>query len=145
MSATPDLRITPWRPDLAAAHLADTMEAGRYVSGERRAVHASIAPLHAEPSEDAPRVSEALFGETVLVLEERDGWAWGQLDSDDYVGYLPLMTLGPEAGPATHRVSSLRTFRYDAPDIKSQVLGWASLNAPLEVAADDGKFAQLGM
>ena len=31
---------------------------------------------------------EALFGELVTVYEERDGWAWVQLERDGYVGYL---------------------------------------------------------
>ncbi len=144
MSTNPDLRITPWRPDLAAAHLSDTMEARNFTAGTRRAVHISIAPLHAGPGEDAPRVSEALLGEAVMVFEERDGWAWAQLQSDDYVGYLPAVALGPEPGEATHRVASLRTFRYAAPDIKSQVTGWASLNSRLEVVEDDGILARLG-
>ncbi|NND48853.1 MAG: C40 family peptidase [Rhizobiales bacterium] len=144
MSANPDLRVTPWRPDLAAAHLSNTMEARKFTGGTRRGVHSAVAPLHAGPCEDSPRVSEALLGEAVMVFEERDGWAWGQLQSDDYVGYLPAVALGPEPDAATHRVASLRTFRYAAPDIKSQVTGWASLNSRLQVVEDDGILARLG-
>jgi SH3-like domain-containing protein len=36
---------------------------------------ADVAAVHAEPSEDAERVTELLRGEPVAVEERRDGWA----------------------------------------------------------------------
>ena len=47
------------------------------------------APLRRSPGFDAPLETEALFGETVTVYDESEGWAWVQLDRDGYVGYLP--------------------------------------------------------
>ena len=50
--------------------------------------------------------TEALFGESVTVYDEREGWAWAQLERDQYVGYLPTAALGASAEP-THRVAAL--------------------------------------
>jgi len=143
MSEAPDPRVTPWRPDLAASALRGRLKAHTYADGEARAVQASLAPLRTAPDDRAPLASEALHGEVVTVFEDRDGWAWGQLSCDGYVGYLPSRLLAPVSAPATHRVSRLRTFRYAAPDLKAPVLGWASLNAPLAVASVEGDYARL--
>ena len=48
------------------------------------------APMRAQPAPDAPLMTEALMGERVTVYEFSDeGWAWGQLAADGYVGWLP--------------------------------------------------------
>ena len=53
-----------------------------------------LAPLRKEPSHDAPLLTEALCGERVTIYEtDEEGWAWGQLKSDGYVGWLPAATL----------------------------------------------------
>ncbi len=89
-----DARVTPARPDIADARLRGIVEAGRYVEGQRRGVIAASAPLRRQPAPDEPLETEALFGETVTVFEEDEGWAWAQLERDSYVGYLPAAALG---------------------------------------------------
>ena len=85
-----DPRITPARPDLAAQHLEGKVTAARFVEGEAREVIDAQAPVRAAPSPDAPLITEALMGERVTVYETNDeGWAWGQLADDGYVGWLP--------------------------------------------------------
>ena len=38
--------------------------------------------------------TEALMGETFVVYERNEeGWAWGQLDTDGYVGFMPAAAL----------------------------------------------------
>ena len=49
-----DPRITPARPDLAAAHLRGKVEAARFAEGTEQEVIVGIAPLRKEPSHDAP-------------------------------------------------------------------------------------------
>ena len=46
--------LTPARPDLAAKHLAGTVEAQRFVDGQTLEVTAAQAPLREAPSHDAP-------------------------------------------------------------------------------------------
>ena len=40
-----------------------------------------------------------------------EGWAWGQLESDGYVGWLPTAALLAPGPAPTHRVAALRTLR----------------------------------
>ena len=85
-----DPRITPARPDLAAKHLEGQVEADRFVEGEVRDVIAAQAPVRREPQPDAMLDTEALKGERVIVYETtEEGWSWGQLLADGYVGWLP--------------------------------------------------------
>ena len=63
-----DPRLTPARLDLAAKHLAGTVEAQRFVEGQTLEVVAAQAPLREAPSHDAPLLTEALRGERVTDL-----------------------------------------------------------------------------
>jgi cell wall-associated NlpC family hydrolase len=111
-----DPRLTPARPELAAKHLEGLVSAARFVDGETREVIDAQAPLRRAPSPDAALATEALKGERVTVYESTDeGWSWGQLQSDGYVGWLPTGALGP---PATHKVAALRTLVFPGPSIK---------------------------
>jgi cell wall-associated NlpC family hydrolase len=131
-----DKRLTPARPDLADERLRGLVDAGRYVAGEARTVVAPSAPVRREPFPDAPLDTEALMGEPVTVFDENEGYAWAQLGSDGYVGYLPAEALGPASPPATHRVTALRTFLYPGPSLKLPHVAHLSLGAgatPIEV------------
>lgn len=119
MSAPFDPRRTPARPDLAADFLAGQVTAERFVPGVRRRVAVPVTALKRRPAMDASLDSEALFGETVTVYEETDeGWAWGQLETDGYVGWFSADALAPAGAPATHQVSALATFLYPGPEMK---------------------------
>lgn len=131
-----DKRLTPARADLADERLRGIVDAARYVAGAARSVVVPAAPVRREPGADGPLETEALIGEAVTVYEERDGYAWAQLGSDGYVGYLPGEALGPAAPSPTHRVTALRTFIYPGPSLKQPHLGYVSLGAgvtPVEV------------
>ena len=135
-----DRRLTPARPDLAASRLRGLVDAPRYVEGRAMRVVDASTPLRRSPAPDAPLETEALYGETVTVYDESEGFAWAQLERDDYVGYLPLAALGPPTAP-THRVSALRTHAYPGPSIKLPPRMALSLGARLAVVRQDGDFA----
>jgi cell wall-associated NlpC family hydrolase len=137
-----DRRTTPFRPDLAPAALKGRVEAARFVEGWRRRVIDGVAPLRRAPAHDAPLETEALYGETVVVFEENEGWAWAQLDRDSYVGYLPSAALGPEK-PPTHRLRALRSFVYPKPSIKTPPLMALSFGALATAEAAEGEFSLL--
>ncbi|MBS7696347.1 MULTISPECIES: NlpC/P60 family protein [unclassified Chelatococcus] len=113
-----DPRLTAARPDLAALHLRGAVEAEAFVAPRLLRVTAPTAPLRREPVPDAPLDTEALAGEPVAVFEEREGWLWGQLLRDGYVGYLPAEALGRPSLPPGHAVAVLRTFVFPGPSIK---------------------------
>jgi cell wall-associated NlpC family hydrolase len=128
------------RADLAAASLRGKVEAARFVEGRPRRVVHGAAPLRRSPSREASLDTEALYGEDVVVYEERDGWAWAQLARDCYVGYLPDDCLGEPAVP-THRVAVPRSFAYPGPSIKLPPVLALSMGARLTITAQAGDFA----
>ena len=143
MSTILDRRITAYRPDLAASHLRGQVEARAFAEPQAMRVVAPSAPVRREPRPDAPLDTEALCGELVQVYERHEGWAWGQLAGDGYVGYLPDEALRLEAGAPTHRVAALRTFLYPGPSIKLPPLAALSLGAEVTVVERAGDFAVL--
>jgi cell wall-associated NlpC family hydrolase len=139
-AASFDRRLTPARADLAAAHLRGLVDAPRYAGGQGMRIVAASAPLRRSPQVDAPLETEALFGETVTVYDESEGWAWAQLERDQYVGYLPEAVLGAPSAP-THRVAALRTHAYPGPAIKLPPRMALSLGAQLTIVRQDGDFS----
>jgi cell wall-associated NlpC family hydrolase len=129
-----DPRTTPARPDLAALHLKGKVEAARFVAGTELEVRDAQAPLRREPSPDAPLDTEALHGERVTVYDENgEGWCWGQLCSDGYVGWIPANALRLPGPPPTHRVAALRTLVFPGPSIKAPPVDALSLGSRVAV------------
>jgi cell wall-associated NlpC family hydrolase len=135
-----DRRLTPARADVAAEPLRGLVNAPRYAAGRIMRIITASAPLRRAPQADAPLETEALFGETVTVYDESGGWAWAQLERDQYVGYLPAASLGALSGP-THRVAALRTHAYPGPAIKLPPRMALSLGAQLTIVRREGEFA----
>jgi cell wall-associated NlpC family hydrolase len=138
-----DPRLTPARPDLAAAHLKGTVEAARYVAGRPVHIRVGLADLHREPSNSGRLDTQALCGEDLMLYEEHDGWAWVQLAADDYVGYLAADALAQGPARPTHHVCVNRTFIYPAADIKAPIRSALPLHAAVKVEAVEGAFAEL--
>jgi hypothetical protein len=127
-----DPRLHAWRSDLADARLKGKVEARRFVAGAGRRVVAPSAPLRLEPRADAPLASEVLRGEVFTVFEDGpEGWSWGQLQTDSYVGFVPTEALGVTTPEPTHRVVELRTFIYPGPDMKLPQQGLLSIGSSL--------------
>ncbi|MBM3609712.1 MAG: peptidase P60 [Alphaproteobacteria bacterium] len=138
-----DRRLTPARPDLAAIHLEGLVQAARFVPPGREVVVVEVADVKSAPSPSAALDTQAIRGEIFNVYEIEEGWAWGQLESDGYVGYLPAAALVPAGAPPTHRVRTLRTFLYPGPSMKLPVERALPLNANLHVSAEDGAFLRV--
>jgi cell wall-associated NlpC family hydrolase len=139
----PDPRRHAYRADLADAKLRGLIEAERYVQGETRQVIAPSLPLRREPRFDSILDTEALHGETVTLYAEGEGWAWGQIDRDSYVGYMPSEGLSASIVAPTHRIAALRSYVYPEPDGKSPPLALLSLNALITAKAQEGRFLAL--
>jgi hypothetical protein len=137
-----DPRITPARPDLAAKHLEGKVVAARFAEGEEREVIDAQAPVRAEPAPDSPLMTEALMGERVTIYELNDeGWAWGQLADDGYVGWLPANALLAPRDAPTHRVTALRTLAFPGPSIKLPPVVMPPLGSKLAVLREQDRFA----
>ena len=137
-----DKRLTPARGDLAAKYLEGQVQADRFVTGEEFEVIAPIAPVREQPSSNAMLMTEALRGEHVTVYDRNgEGWAWGQLGGDGYVGWLPDAALIKPAAPSTHKVIALRTLAFPGPSIKLPPDNALVLGSKLTIVREDGSFA----
>jgi cell wall-associated NlpC family hydrolase len=83
------------------------------------------------------------MGELVTIYDEHEGWAWGQLQGDGYVGYLQSALLDDAGLAPTHRVAAIRTFLYPGPNLKLPAITFLSLNSRVTVAEVHGEYARL--
>ena len=141
--ALPDPRRHAYRAGLAAESLRGHVEAPRYVEGVPRQIEAPALPLRREPRFDETLDTEALFGETLTLFDEIEGWAWVQLARDGYVGYVPSEGLAATVTAPTHKVAALRTYVYPSADFKTPPLTLLSLNALVSVVGEEGRFLAL--
>jgi|SRR5689334_2781460 len=137
-----DPRLNAFRPEIAAKHLQGQVEAKRFVEGTLYQVVEPATALRRAPSHEARLDSESLLGERVMIYEtnEKD-WAWGQLETDGYVGWLSANAIAPAIITPTHKVSVPRTFAFPGPDIKLQPVTALPMGATLAVAQQDERFA----
>jgi cell wall-associated NlpC family hydrolase len=147
MAASPmsfDPRLTPARPDLAAAYLRGQVEAARFVEGTDFEVFDPAAPVRRLPVPDALLETEALKGERVTIYDQDgEGWGWGQLHSDRYVGWLPMNALRAPDREPTHKVVALRTILFPGRSIKAQPVEGLPLGCRLAITDSDGELARL--
>jgi cell wall-associated NlpC family hydrolase len=137
-----DPRLTPARADLAAKDLEGKVEAARFVEGRAFEVIDPNTAVRAAPTPDAPLLTEAIKGERVTVYDlNAEGWAWGQLAADSYVGWLSANALAPAGPPPTHKVSALRTFGFPGPSIKLPPLEAPPLGARLAIVRVEDRLA----
>jgi hypothetical protein len=140
--AEPHARMVANRGDIAAKSLEGKVVATRFVEGVLYEVASPQAPLRGEPRLDALLDTEALKGERVMVYDSNEnGWSWGQLVDDDYVGWLPTDALRPAGAPTTHTVSAVRTLVFPGPDIKLTPIETLSFGCRLPIARIHQQFA----
>ena len=137
-----DPRLTPARPEVAAKYLEGKVKAARFVTGEEFCVTDAIAPLRERPAADAMLSTQALKGERVTIYDRNDeGFAWGQLNGDGYVGWIPDAALAKPVAAPTHKIAALRTFAFPGPSIKLPPVETLSMGARITVVREDGPFA----
>jgi cell wall-associated NlpC family hydrolase len=133
-----DPRTNPYRRDIAAKHLEGRVTSARFVEGTVRKVIEPIADIRRDPAHEAPLDTQALKGERITVYEvSEEGWAWGQLETDGYVGYLSANALGALGPLPTHRVVVPRTFGFPGPDIKLPPMIALPMGAKVDIKRQD--------
>lgn len=143
----PDPRLNPWREDIAAAHLRGEVKAPKYVTGEAMRVVAPVTALRRSPADGAMMDTQLLYGERFTAYEQRGDWLWGQAQMDDYVGYALAGDFVPAASKknyeSDHLVQAIRSFVYNAPDIKSRPRSVLSMGCRFRVTDRQGRFARI--
>lgn len=137
-----DPRMLPVRDDLAADHLRGQVDAQRFVSGRKMQIGSGSSALRKAPDPASEQINQALFGEGFTVYDETAGWAWGQLETDNYVGWMRSDDLSAPVA-ATHRLRVLRSFIYERPDMKAPPLVAVSMNARLTLGDVSNGFARV--
>ena len=135
-----DPRLTPANGRVAAVELKGRVEAERFVDGERLQCVAPSADIRVCP--DGGLASQLTYGETIRVFETRQGWSFGQSESDGYVGYVPEDSLGPASLP-THRVFRLKAHAYPEPSFKSIPARVFPFGSKLSATAEEGSFVEV--
>ena len=137
-----DPRLTPARPDLAAKYLEGKVAAERFVAGEELEITDAMAPVRCAPSSDAELATQALKGERAMIYDRNgEGWAWGQLLSDGYVGWLPDRALAKAASKPTHKITALRTFAFPGASIKLPPADTLVMGSLVTILREQGPFA----
>jgi NlpC/P60 family/Bacterial dipeptidyl-peptidase Sh3 domain len=138
-----DKRLHVYRADLADIRLQGQVEADRFVSGTAVQFVAPFTPVHRAAQSDSMQLTQALMGETALVFENVNGWAWVQLDHDNYVGYVHSESLSAAVHATTHSVCVASTLIYPKPDLKTQPTILMPMNAKLVVLGEHGQYSEL--
>ncbi len=103
-----------------------------------------VADMYSRPDQEADVVSQAIYGTTVALAEERNGWAKVRTP-DDYTGWMPLewlRRLGPAEPPYASQgrvaqVESLFANLYREPDLtRRRPLLTLPFEARLQVAEE---------
>jgi cell wall-associated NlpC family hydrolase len=137
-----DPRLTPARPELAAKYLEGKVAAARFVEGEEFEIVEALAPMREAPSSEAMLLTQALKGERVTVYDRNgEGFAWGQLNSDGYVGWLPDSALAKPGAAPTHKIIAIGTFAFPGPSIKLPPVDTLVMGAMVTVLRVQGAFA----
>ncbi|MGB3553306.1 MAG: C40 family peptidase [Jannaschia sp.] len=139
MSA-PDPRVTPANGHAAAHELRGTVQAARYVKGTVRSVQQPLVNLSDTPRGD--RASQLLFGEAFRVIDERDGYAYGQSLREGYCGYVLSAALARQEA-ATHWVASPATHLYPKARLKAPPEIAIFFGSHVRVTADLGAFQRV--
>jgi cell wall-associated NlpC family hydrolase len=137
-----DPRLTPARPEVAAKYLEGKVKAARFVEGELFEVTEAIAPVRRAAASGAEQLTQALRGERVTIYDRNgEGFAWGQLGSDGYVGWMAESALARPGAPPTHKVTALSTLAFPGPSIKLPPVMSLPMGARLSIAREDATFA----
>lgn len=112
------------------------------VDGAWRCIAAPFTDLRAAPA--GARDCQALTGDRFLSLERREGWSFGILARDGYVGYLRAEDLGPEV--ETNQTVAVRsTHLYPRPHFKAEPLCALPFGARLRIVSGTDRFLETDM
>lgn len=137
---TSETRMLPANGFAAAFELKGQVEAARFVKGVVKSVKQPLLNLMDEPR--GKRTSQLLFGERFRVIDERDGYAFGQAERDGYCGYVVSGALGGE-DRSSHWVAAPATHLYPLPELKAPPEVAIFFGSQVRVVSDHDDFCKI--
>ena len=138
-----DPREYAYKAGLAADYMRGLIRSPKFLVGEVFQVKINVTSLKKSAGQSSEQVSELLFGEEIIIYEILNGWAWGQSQTDGYVGYVSMDHISCELQENTHEVTALRAFVYKQPDIKAPTITCLSTASQLSITHSKGLFAYI--
>jgi len=135
-----DMRTHACNDRVAAIELASVVNDVELVQGEIFQSGVPAANLYSHPNME--NACQLLFGQDFRVLETRDGWCFGQILADGYVGYIQQLDL-VKFEPPTHWVTNLGSGLYKQGDLKAPLISWLPMGSMVAVDSVDIDFACL--
>ncbi len=103
------------------------------------------APMRHGPDGMSGLETDALFGESVSILDETEThWVRVRLETDGYEAWVERTMLG-ELPPPTHRVMVARSLITSGNDIKTPSLGYLPMAAQVSVLDHDDEVAEIAL
>lgn len=90
---------------------------------------------------DGPRDRQLLYGDTVEVTDEKNGWSRITADKDNYSGWARSTHLGPDI-PHTHMITAPATHAYEQADMKTRDLTSLSFGSTLQALSETEAFVE---
>lgn len=126
-----DKAINPYRDDICAIKLKNIVKSNNYVAPKSFQICVNGAFLKSLPQIESPNLTEALHGELIDIYEINNGFAWGQLKNDNYVGYIDINAISENIINYSHKINTLRTYGFKEPKAQGQILNILSLGAQI--------------
>jgi len=109
------------RPDLADIRYRGMLNGPQFISPIEARLNVPLAGLLSAPNREAEQGTQVLLGEELLVLDVENGFAFCQLKTDDYVGYMRETAITFEApSRQTARLIVPSSHVYPEPNIKTR-------------------------
>ncbi|WP_298851236.1 C40 family peptidase [uncultured Ruegeria sp.] len=93
---------------------------------------------------EGPRDRQVLFGDTVQVVDTKNGWSRIVADKDGYTGWLQSDLLSADV-TATHWINVPATHAYEDADFKSRDLASLSFGSKIRALSETGRFVETGL
>lgn len=132
-----DRRRWPANDRVAHVRLGGQVAGVALVEPDLKSVVRPVVDLCAQPNGPVDR--QMLAGDSFAVLEERDGWAFGEANFGAYVGWVEAVALGPYFDP-THWITTRRALGFAKQDMKSGAVQALPLGAGLRAEDQSSGF-----
>lgn len=102
-------------------------------------------PIVKDPKNPYEILTECLFGEKIQIFNnQNNGYSYGKLITDGYYGWIKSEDLD-DYSLSTHRVLALRTFVYQHPDIKSELIHYLPIGSLIKVTQIFKDWAEISL